>query len=365
MARRASTWSCRASRSVAQLRRELGVADDEQMVVISGTWGGLYRRFHYPIALAALVDRPLPGVHLVVKLHPGEPDEGPYRAIIERAAAARGVAPPRVTTVQSVDLYRLLAAADAHLGIHSTVLTEAVVTRTPNLLADGVAGADLLGYLAARVAVPVRDGGDLLAALAADAGRAPARGGRRGVHGRPLRARLCQRADRAPISRRVARMTGPLLFLIPARGGSVRVPGKNLRTVGGVPLVGSAIRIARLAAAGPAGGPHRIVCSTDDAGNRDGGARLGCRRPRPAGRSGDRHGDLGRRRAPCAGRPGGGSPRHHVPGGRPAPADLALHRSGGSRGRGRPVRRLGRPIGGERLGDPSGRLARHPPGRRK
>ena len=153
----------------ASLRRELGVADGERLVVVSGTWGGIYRRFHYPIALAALVDRPLPGVHIVVKLHPGEPDEGPYRRIIEGAAAARGFDPPRITTVQSIDLYRLLAAADAHLGIHSTVLTEAVVTRTPNLLADGLAGADLLGYVAAGVAVPVRDGGDLLAALGAAA----------------------------------------------------------------------------------------------------------------------------------------------------------------------------------------------------
>jgi hypothetical protein len=149
----------------AGFRRDLGVADHERLVVVSGTWGGLYRRFHYPIALAALVDRPLPGVHVVVKLHPGEPDEGPYRRIIEGSAAARGFAPPKVTIVQSIDLYRLLAAADAHLGIHSTVLTEAVVTRTPNLLADGLAGADLLGYVGAGVALPVRDGGDVLAAL--------------------------------------------------------------------------------------------------------------------------------------------------------------------------------------------------------
>jgi hypothetical protein len=153
------------ARDAAHLRRELGVAEGERLVVVSGTWGGIYRRFHYPIALAALVDRPLPGVHVVVKLHPGEPDEGPYRRIIEGAASARGFAPPRITTVQSIDLYRLLAAADAHLGIHSTVLTEAVVTRTPNLLADGLAGADLLGYVAAGVAVPIRHGGDLLAAL--------------------------------------------------------------------------------------------------------------------------------------------------------------------------------------------------------
>jgi len=150
-------------------RAELGIGADERLVLVSGTWGGLYRRFHYPIALAAVVDRPLPRVHFVVKLHPGEPDEGPYRAIIEGAATAGGFAPPPITIVQSIDLYRLLAAADAHLGIHSTVLTEAVVTRTPNLLVDGLAGADLLGYVPAGVALSVRDGAGLLAALDAAA----------------------------------------------------------------------------------------------------------------------------------------------------------------------------------------------------
>jgi hypothetical protein len=154
-----------AASDAAGLRRELGVAPEDRMVVLSGTWGPMYRRFHYPIALAHLFDRPLERVHLVVKLHPSEKDEGPYRRIIENLAAAGGFAPPPVTIVQAVDLYRLLAAADAHLGIHSTLLTEAVATGTPNLLAVGLASADLLGYVAAGVAVPVRDAGDMLAVL--------------------------------------------------------------------------------------------------------------------------------------------------------------------------------------------------------
>jgi N-acetylneuraminate synthase/N,N'-diacetyllegionaminate synthase len=54
-----------------------------------------------------------------------------------------------------------------------------------------------------------------------------------------------------------------VLFVIPARGGSRRVPGKNLRTVAGIPLVGRAARIARLAARDLAGGPHSVICSTD------------------------------------------------------------------------------------------------------
>jgi hypothetical protein len=149
------------------VRAALGIAPGDRMVVVSGTHGPMQRRFHVPVALSMLVDRPLPGIHLVVKQHPGERDEGPYRAVIERAAAARGQTPPPVTLVQSIDLYQLLAVADAHVGIYSTVLTEAVMTATPNLMFAALATADLLGYVAAGVAIPVRSGGDVLAALAA------------------------------------------------------------------------------------------------------------------------------------------------------------------------------------------------------
>jgi glycosyltransferase involved in cell wall biosynthesis len=152
--------------SVPGLRHALGIEDGKQLVVLSGTWGQLDRQFEYPIALHQLFDRPLPGVHLVVKLHPSEPDEGPYRAVIENTAAAAGFEPPSISVVQDVDLYELLAAADAHLGIRSTVVTEAVLVGTPNLLASGLLGGDPLEYVRSGVAIPVRDGGDLLAALA-------------------------------------------------------------------------------------------------------------------------------------------------------------------------------------------------------
>ncbi|HVL53746.1 MAG TPA: N-acetylneuraminate synthase family protein [Vitreimonas sp.] len=59
---------------------------------------------------------------------------------------------------------------------------------------------------------------------------------------------------------------GRVLFVIPARGGSRRIPGKNLRTVAGIPLVGWAVRTARLAARSLGGPEHVVVCSTDDAG---------------------------------------------------------------------------------------------------
>ncbi len=159
------------------IRRELGIADGDRMVVISGTWGPLHRRFHYPIALAFLFCRPIERVHLVVKLHPTEADEGPYRKVIEGLASAGGFEPPPITIVQSIDLYRLLAAADAHLGIYSTVLTEAAATGTVNLLADVLASSDLLGYVEAGVAVPVRSPEDIAAALdnSGDGGRGSAR----------------------------------------------------------------------------------------------------------------------------------------------------------------------------------------------
>jgi hypothetical protein len=154
-----------AGSDAAGLRSELGVQPGDRLVVLSGTYGPAYRRFHIPYALDRLLDREWPNVHLVVKQHPGEKDRGPYEAVVASLAAARGFAPPPVTVVQHIDLYRLLHAADAHLGIHSTVLTEAVATGTNNLLADTLASSDLLGYVEAGVALPVRDGATFLAAL--------------------------------------------------------------------------------------------------------------------------------------------------------------------------------------------------------
>lgn len=69
-------------------------------------------------------------------------------------------------------------------------------------------------------------------------------------------------------------VTGRTLFIIPARGGSRRMPGKNLESIAGIPLIGWGIRIAR-AAARPG---DLIICSTDDeqiaASARDWGAEV-------------------------------------------------------------------------------------------
>lgn len=58
-------------------------------------------------------------------------------------------------------------------------------------------------------------------------------------------------------------MNDPVLFLVPARAGSRRVPRKNLRTVAGIPLVGWAVRAASLAGRSIGDGPHLVACSTD------------------------------------------------------------------------------------------------------
>ena len=52
---------------------------------------------------------------------------------------------------------------------------------------------------------------------------------------------------------------GEVVAVIPARGGSKGVPGKNLKRVGGVPLVGRAVATARAAER-----IDRVVVSTDD-----------------------------------------------------------------------------------------------------
>lgn len=49
------------------------------------------------------------------------------------------------------------------------------------------------------------------------------------------------------------------LAIIPARGGSKGLPGKNIRPLAGIPLIGHTIKAAR-----EAGSVHRVIVSTDD-----------------------------------------------------------------------------------------------------
>lgn len=149
-----------------RVRRELGVASGDRLLVVSTLHLAFVRRSHLVHMLEATLGGPLPRTHLVFKQHPGEGDAGPYRALLEGLARAGGYPAPPMTVVKDIDLYRLLRAADAHLGMHSTVLTDAVAAGTPNLIALVEGHADILGYVAAGVARPVRDVDDVRDALA-------------------------------------------------------------------------------------------------------------------------------------------------------------------------------------------------------
>jgi hypothetical protein len=149
----------------AAVRRELGVAEGDRLLLVSTMNLRFVQRSHFAHMLEAMFCAPLERVHLVFKQHPGERDDGPYRDLLVGLAHAAGYAPPPISVVKDIDLYRLLRAADAHLGLWSTVLTEAVVTGTPNLIAMTDRHTDLLGYVEAGVALPVRTPSDMLAAL--------------------------------------------------------------------------------------------------------------------------------------------------------------------------------------------------------
>jgi hypothetical protein len=158
--------SVSSAEDAVTLRSELGVGPDERLLVISTTFAEVFRRFYAPVALASLIGRPLEGVRVVIKLHPGEKDGDLYLRLFGGLRAPGGAPRTDVSVIKRVDLYRLLAAADAHLGLYSTVLTEAVVTGTRNLLAATQAASDLLGYVDAGVAIPVRSPEDVASALA-------------------------------------------------------------------------------------------------------------------------------------------------------------------------------------------------------
>jgi len=149
----------------AETRAALGVAEGDRLLVISTTNGVVGRSVEFPELLGRIFSGPLPMVHVVFKLHPGEADEGPYRATVRGVAAAGGFEPPTMDAVRDIDLYALLRSADAHLGYNSTVLTEAVFAGTPNLIVTGQAYGDVIGYAEARVARPISGRDELLDAL--------------------------------------------------------------------------------------------------------------------------------------------------------------------------------------------------------
>ena len=150
----------------AAVRHDLGIADGDRMLVVSVANNPVGGDIHSVCMVARMLDGPLPGVHVVVKLHPIDRQVGTYQALLGRLARAGGYPPIPVSVVRDIDLYRLLRAADAHLGQYSTVLTDAVVAGTPNMIAVGAAFNDHIGYEAARVATPVRSVDEVRAFMA-------------------------------------------------------------------------------------------------------------------------------------------------------------------------------------------------------
>ena len=75
-------------------------------------------------------------------------------------------------------------------------------------------------------------------------------------------------------------MTAPVLGVITARGGSKGVPGKNLKLLGGKPLIAHTIEAAQ-----QSGVIDRLILSTDDPAIANTARALGCEVPfmRPAG----------------------------------------------------------------------------------
>ena len=147
------------------VRKALGVAEENRLLVVSTVHLRFFRRSHLAHMLERTLGGPLPNVHVVFKQHPGERDAGFYRELLDGLAAAGGYAPPPVSVVRDIDLMALLRAADAHLGLLSTVLTDAVSAGTHNLIATVDAHRDLIGYVPAGVAQPVNDVSGLLAQL--------------------------------------------------------------------------------------------------------------------------------------------------------------------------------------------------------
>ena len=157
---------------------ELGVAPDDRLLVISTT----HERHPSPLLLDATRwtcrarRRPSPNVHLVFKQHPAERRRRrPYRALVAWASppTAGRIGRRRMTVVRDMDLF----TPAPRVGRASRPLLDGAHRcgrggRDRTSIAMTQAHRDLLGYVEAGVAIPIRDGGDLLAAL--DAGPAVA-----------------------------------------------------------------------------------------------------------------------------------------------------------------------------------------------
>jgi hypothetical protein len=155
-----------AARERAEVRAELGVQGGERLLVVSVAHNFLLGELMTFAGLERVLAGPLPGVHLAVKLHPQDEAASRHRAFLEGLARSGGYPPPTISVVRDVDLYALLRAADAHLGQYSTVLSDAVVAGTPNMVIVGHRNANAIDYVAAGVATPVASVDEVRAFLA-------------------------------------------------------------------------------------------------------------------------------------------------------------------------------------------------------
>ena len=73
------------------VRRELGVDAGDRLLVVSTAHAPLLRRYHLMDMLEKTLGGPLPGVHLVFKQHPAEPDEGPVSRPAHRIGQSRRI----------------------------------------------------------------------------------------------------------------------------------------------------------------------------------------------------------------------------------------------------------------------------------
>ena len=148
------------------VRRRLGVHEGDRLLVVSTARRNVGDVFHSMAMAGRLLAGPFPGVHIAFKLHPEERDGSHYLALLAGQAIAGGYPAPRMSVIRDIDIYRLLRVSDAHLGQYSTVLTDAVLTSTPNMVAVGQAWADIIGYATAGVAVPVATADDVRSFMA-------------------------------------------------------------------------------------------------------------------------------------------------------------------------------------------------------
>jgi glycosyltransferase involved in cell wall biosynthesis len=149
-----------ASRDLPALRRELGVADGEQLVVVASRFRPI-RDTHE--AIGPELDRlvraltALPGVRTMLKPHPAE-SNAPYLEVLARHPAARArFAPP------GLGLGPLLAAADLLVTVESQSAVEALVLGKPVVLLSQP--SNLKDLVAEGVALGVAAGADPAPAL--------------------------------------------------------------------------------------------------------------------------------------------------------------------------------------------------------